>query len=263
MKVVSMGFLAALGNGNIGVEGSKQVRAPDTRARKNQQFLETWFENNCKTGDGVDAVRPSRCENKFVRYMNELEKLKSSFDKCGFFDENVPNGGPRPSSNHRRRRDDYGDDYYYEDSVLIDTDLFEMTNEDIEELDAYDDNAGNEAGTEDYWSYMADYWSDYQETVTATESSTDEDNGKIRTASDLKKLEERAFSKDPARAHRQLVNAMKQYVKRFLDDCKAPEDKLKRLTKVYRNAASLHEFIVNIIAEKYKRLDARSSRNRL
>jgi succinate dehydrogenase/fumarate reductase flavoprotein subunit len=110
---------------------------------------------------------------------------------------------------------------------------------------------------------MADYWSDYQETVTATESSTDEDNGKIRTASDLKKLEERAFSKDPARAHRQLVNAMKQYVKRFLDDCKAPEDKLKRLTKVYRNAASLHEFIVNIIAEKYKRLDARSSRNRL
>ena len=82
--------------------------------------------------------------------MNEWEKLKSSFDKCGFFDENVPNGGPRPSSNHRRRRDDYGDDYYYEDSVLIDTDLFEMTNEDIEELDAYDDNAGNEASTEDY-----------------------------------------------------------------------------------------------------------------
>lgn len=263
MKVVSIGFLAAFS----GVE-SKQIRAPGQRASKNQQFLETWFENNCKrSGDSDDVVRPSRCENKFIRYMNEWEKLQTSFAKCGFFDENVPNGGPRPSSSHRRRRgDDYDGEYgedYYNDEGLFDIEFFEMTNEEIDELDAYDDNAGESETTDDYWSYMADYWSDYAEAEAKSASSADEDNGAIRTASDLKTLEERAFSKDPARAHRQLVNAMKQYVKRFLDDCKAPEDKLKRLTRVYRNAASLHEFILQIIADKYKRLDARSARNRL
>ena len=154
MKVVSIGFLAAFS----GVE-SKQIRAPGQRASKNQQFLETWFENNCKrSGDSDDVVRPSRCENKFIRYMNEWEKLQTSFAKCGFFDENVPNGGPRPNSSHRRRRgDDYDGEYgedYYNDEGLFDIEFFEMTNEEIDELDAYDDNAGESETTDDYVSIV-------------------------------------------------------------------------------------------------------------
>merc|ERR1711911_129919 len=101
-------------------------RAPSKRAQKNQEFLETWFSKNCKTneGDGEDAVRPDRCNRKFYRYMNEWDKLQASFDKCGFFDENVKNGGPRPAGRRRRDEDEDGDydDEYYEDEAMFDID---------------------------------------------------------------------------------------------------------------------------------------------
>ena len=124
MKVsLTLGLLAT---SQTGVESRKAVRAPSKRAQKNQEFLETWFSKNCKTNeaDGEDAVRPDRCNRKFYRYMNEWDKLQASFDKCGFFDENVKNGGPRPAG--RRRRDDEDEDEYdeeyYEDEAMFDID---------------------------------------------------------------------------------------------------------------------------------------------
>ena len=123
MKVsLTLGLLATSPNS---IESAKAVRAPSKRAQKNQEFLETWFSKNCKTNeaDGEDAVRPDRCNRKFYRYMNEWDKLQASFDKCGFFDENVKNGGPRPAG--RRRRDDEDEDYddeYYEDEAMFDID---------------------------------------------------------------------------------------------------------------------------------------------
>ena len=42
------------------------------------------------------------------------------------------------------------------------------------------------------------------------DSSADEDNAKVRTIADLRAPEQRALSADPARAHRQLINAMKE-----------------------------------------------------
>jgi len=257
MKVsLTLGLLATS-------EAAKAVRAPSKRAQKNQEFLETWFSKNCKTreGDGEDAVRPNRCDNKFHRYMTEWDKLQASFGKCGFFDENVKNGGPRPAS--RRRRQDYveGEDYgedYYEDEAMFDIDWAG------EEGDDYTGDAGDageaKSDTDDYWGYFAEYMDDYAEVTVSSDSTTDEDNGAVRTVLDLKKLEERAFSKDPARAHRQIVNAMKQYTKRFLDDCSNSPQKLKRLTKVYRETAKLHELILDTVAEKYRRLDERAAR---
>lgn len=53
---------------------------------------------------------------------------------------------------------------------------------------------------------------------------------------------------------------MKQYTKRFLDDCSNSPQKLKRLTKVYRETAKLHELILDTVAEKYRRLDQRAAR---
>lgn len=262
MKVsLSVGLLATSGI----VDASKAVRAPSQRAQKNQQFLEQWFSNNCKTNTEVDAVRPTRCDNKINRYMVEWEKLQASFDHCGFFDGDVKNGGPRPALQRRRRDDDYetdGDDedYYGEEDNLFDNEIFNFTDEDLTEIQQYQNYGDNTPVEDDYWAYMANYMDDYLEVETDSDSTTDEDNGAIRTIMDLKKLEERAFSKDPARAHRQIVNAMKQYVKRFLDECVNSPNKLKRLTKVYRETAKLHELILSTVADKYRRLDARASR---
>lgn len=242
-------------------EAAKAVRAPSKRAQKNQEFLETWFGKNCKTveGDGEDAVRPNRCDNKFHRYMNEWDKLQASFDKCGFFDEKVKNGGPRPAGRRRRSDEDAEDeDYeeYYEESLFdINWDIDGQADDDY--ADVAD---GPNTESDDYWAYMANYVDDYAEVVVSSDSTTDEDNGAVRTVLDLKKLEERAFSKDPARAHRQIVNAMKQYTKRFLDDCSNSPQKLKRLTKVYRETAKLHELILDTVADKYRRLDERAAR---
>jgi len=257
MKVsLTLGLLATSPNS---IESAKAVRAPSKRAQKNQEFLETWFSKNCKTNeaDGEDAVRPDRCNRKFYRYMNEWDKLQASFDKCGFFDENVKNGGPRPAG--RRRRDDEDEDYddeYYEDEAMFDIDW----NGDGSDGDYPDVADGPASETDDYWEYIAAYADDYADVAGTSDSTSDEDNSAIRTIADLKNLEERAFSKDPARAHRQIVNAMKQYTKRFLDDCSNSPQKLKRLTKVYRNTAKLHELILDTVAEKYRRLDQRAAR---
>ena len=111
--------------------------------------METWFSKNCKTneGEGEDAVRPERCNRKFYRYMNEWDKLQASFDKCGFFDENVKNGGPRPAG--RRRRDDEDGDYddeYYEDEAMFDIDW----NGDESDGDYADVADGPASDTDDY-----------------------------------------------------------------------------------------------------------------
>ena len=146
MKVsLTLGLLAT----SPTIESAKAVRAPSKRAQKNQEFLETWFSKNCKTneGEGEDAVRPERCNRKFYRYMNEWDKLQASFDKCGFFDENVKNGGPRPAG--RRRRDDEDGDYddeYYEDEAMFDIDW----NGDGSDGDYADVTDGPASDTDDY-----------------------------------------------------------------------------------------------------------------
>merc|ERR1712157_599913 len=164
----------------------------------------------------------------------------------------VKNGGPRPASRRRRSEEDG-----YEDEAMFDIDWAGDEGDDYSDATDADQNNSD---TDDYWGYFAEYIDDYAEVTVSSDSTTDEDNGAVRTVLDLKKLEERAFSKDPARAHRQIVNAMKQYTKRFLDDCSNSPQKLKRLTKVYRNTAKLHELILDTVAEKYRRLDQRAAR---
>merc|ERR1712113_747097 len=149
MKVsLTLGLLATS-------EAAKAVWAPSKRAQKNQEFLETWFSKNCKTNeaDGEDAVRPDRCNRKFYRYMNEWDKLQASFGKCGFFDENVKNGGPRPASRRRRSEEDgeegedYGEDYY-EDEAMFDIDWAGDEGDDYSDATDADQNNSD---TDDYW----------------------------------------------------------------------------------------------------------------
>jgi len=201
--------------------------------------------------------------------MAEWDKLEGDFIKCGIFDlESAATG----KGKGRKRRDDYeADDYETEwaqfeagdeeDHGIFENELFELTDDDLAEIaNAADDNDNHQKEQDlNYFDYFNKFKEDYEYEV-LNDSSADEDNGKVRTIADLRAPEQRALSADPARAHRQLINAMKQYVKRFLHQCKNSDGTLQRLTKAYKKAAELHAFVLSIVADKYQRMNERALR---
>lgn len=251
---------------------ARKVRTPAERQSKNSDFLMKWFSHNCKGEEyrdvDVDAVRPFRCQNKFDRYMKEWEKLEAYFNMCGHFDLEAATA----AAQGRKRRDYDSDDYAEEwaafeaegDEGLFDNDLWELSDEDLDEMDKDDQN---DSGRKDldslnYFAYFEEFKEDYKDYYLPSDSTTDEDNAQARTAADLRPQEYRALSADPSRSLRQLGNAMKQYVKKFLPDCPNSEKSLRRLTQVYREAKKLHEFVMEKIAEKYARMEERAQRRR-
>lgn len=83
------------------VIGGNKVRTPAMRAARNQRFLAQWFDNNC--ANSIDAIRPERCNNWKRRFFTQWDRMNDAFEKeCGFFDPDVPNGGPAPSNRRRR-----------------------------------------------------------------------------------------------------------------------------------------------------------------
>lgn len=268
MKVaLSVGFLAALGD-------AKTERSPSMRAEKNQQFLEDWFDRNCKRdAETIEAPRPGRCENKFTRWMTEWAKLLESFERCGYYWDKEAGkafGGKALEGRRQRREEDddewlEGDDEDEDDAgSLFDNDIFNLTQEELEEIQIKDEQGTDQknSGKTDYWYFFEEFAGDYLDVDNEVVHSTaDEDNGILSRSSSPQ--EARAMSKDPARALRQLGNSMKQYVKRFLDDCTTQRQKLDRLTQVYRKTAEVHEKVVEVIADRYRRLDERNHRNKL
>ena len=127
---------------------ARKVRTPAERQSKNSDFLMKWFSHNCKGEEyrdvDVDAVRPFRCQNKFDRYMKEWEKLEAYFRMCGHFDLEAATA----AAQGRKRRDYDSDDYAEEwaafeaegDEGLFDNDLWELSDEDLDEMDKDDQN---------------------------------------------------------------------------------------------------------------------------
>jgi len=253
------------------VEANK-VRSPEERQNKNELFLKKWFGNNCKGEDyrgQDDAVRPFRCQNKLDRYMIEWEKLQRHFAECGHFDLEAAVTGKNKGARKRRSDDEDNDyesdwaDYHNQggDVGLFDNDLWEMTDEELAAIEAQDQNDGNNSTDEndDYFDYFNRFADDYPDEV-VIDSTTDEDNAAARTQQDLRQQESRALSAKPDRAHRQLINSMKQFVKRFLHECDDKDETLAQLTVYYRRAHALHEFVMSVVAEKYQRMNERALR---
>ena len=74
-------------------------RRPEHRLTTLTRFFKDYIESN------VAEKRPNR-----VYYMDRgvdrlADRMRDSFEKCGFFDPSVLNGGPRPVSEGRKRRD--------------------------------------------------------------------------------------------------------------------------------------------------------------
>jgi len=249
---------------------ANKVRTPEERQSKNELFLKKWFGNNCKGEEyrgQDDAVRPFRCQNKLDRYMIEWEKLQHLFAECGHFDlEAAVTGKNKGGRKRRNDDDDYESDWadYHNqegDEGLFDNDLWELTDEELAEIDDQDQNDGNGSvdGNDNYFDYFQRFADDYPDFY-LTDSTADEDNAQVRTRQDLRPQEQRALSAKPDRAHRQLINSMKQFVKRFLHECDDKDETLARLTVYYRRAHALHEFVMSVVAEKYQRMNERALR---
>lgn len=249
---------------------ANKVRTPEERQSKNELFLKKWFGNNCKGEEyrgQDDAVRPFRCQNKLDRYMIEWEKLQRNFAECGHFDLQAAVTG-KNKGGRRRRNDDDDDEYDWEDyhnnegsQGLFDNDLWDLTDEELAEIEREEkDGNGSADETDDYWFFFQQFADDYPEFVEGSQSTADEENAQVRTRQDLRPQEQRALSAKPDRAHRQLINSMKQFVKRFLDQCDDKDETLARLTVYYRRAHALHEFVMSVVAEKYQRMNERALR---
>jgi len=202
--------------------------------------------------------------------MKEWEKLEAYFDKCGHFDLEAA----KAAAQGRKRRDlDYVDSDYEDewatfeaegDEGLFDNEIWNLSDEQLDEMDKDDQN---DTGKKDldslnYFEYFQEFEDDYKDYYLPSDSTTDEDNAQARTAADLRPQEYRALSADPSRSLRQLGNAMKQYVKKFLPECPNSEQSLRRLTSVYRDCHKLHQFVMAKIADKYSRMEERAQRRR-
>ena len=97
MKVFNAIFVVS----GLAAADDKKVppRRPEDRLTTLTRFFKDYIHVN------VGGKRPQR-----VYYMDRgvdrlADRMRVSFEKCGFFDPSVPNGGPRPVSESRKRRD--------------------------------------------------------------------------------------------------------------------------------------------------------------
>ena len=99
-------------------EGRKvPPRTPEQRLNKLKKFTAEWTSTNLKE---------HQAKHWAGKFENNIAKIQKRFKHCGFFDPNVPNGGPRPVESARRRRNAEDDDLGFDelldgDDEVIDT----------------------------------------------------------------------------------------------------------------------------------------------
>lgn len=172
----------------------KVEKTPEWRMKLARGYYKDWQSKHCCTHENDEnCIRPNRCANLETQWDRIWANNERLFEKCGYYNKDIRNGGPRPKE--RRRRSDDDDDVY----DLYD--YIENNKEDLEEGMEYDD------GYEDYKAIFED----------------DDDKDprfKLKT--------------EPYRAFKQISNAAKQWIRRYLQDCKnenTPRKQDKRSTK--------------------------------
>ena len=157
----------------IGGEVNK-VRTPAMRAARNQRFLAQWFDNNC--ANSIDAIRPERCNNWKRRFFTQWDRMNDAFEKeCGFFDPDVPNGGPAPSNRRRRSETETEPEIQIETEAELQVETITKTESVTETEPETQPKTESETKTE-YTDYIydtgyGDYDEDYDEDNSMFESS--------------------------------------------------------------------------------------------
>lgn len=172
----------------------KVEKTPQWRRDQAEGYFATWQEKNCCTEEG--CIRPERCAQIVKRWNHTWDMNMKYFAKCGYYNKEIRNGGPRPKDEPLRRRrdaeDHEADDYDAEDK---DYDLYEYIIQNYEDL-----NEGMDTGSGD---------GDGQ-------------------------LERFRIKSEPYKAFKQLSNMAKQFMRRYLGDCNfenRPKKSQNRSTK--------------------------------
>ena len=89
-----------------GLAAAEDRKVPPRRPGQRLSTLRRFFKDYINSN--VAEKRPDRVSNMYRGVDRLADSMRVSFEKCGFFDPSVPNGGPRPGSNvseGRKRRD--------------------------------------------------------------------------------------------------------------------------------------------------------------
>ena len=89
-----------------GLAAAEDRKVPPRRPGQRLSTLRMFFKDYINSN--VAEKRPDRVSNMYRGVDRLADSMRVSFEKCGFFDPSVPNGGPRPGSNvseGRKRRD--------------------------------------------------------------------------------------------------------------------------------------------------------------
>ena len=97
-------------------EVSRKVppRTPLNRMTTIMRFGTSWIDSQ------ISLARPARASRMISSGLARLEnRLILAFNRCGYFDPSVPNGGPRPSRKRRETDDEDSLDVFdlYEDDI--------------------------------------------------------------------------------------------------------------------------------------------------
>ena len=93
--MIRTGVLFLLSVQAIDEEKKVPPRHPLQRLNTLTRFSREWCREN------LTAKQANNWVGKFKR---NAERMEIRFEKCGFFDPSVPNGGPNPNSTNRNRR---------------------------------------------------------------------------------------------------------------------------------------------------------------
>ena len=89
-----------------GLAAAEDRKVPPRRPGQRLSTLRMFFKDYINSN--VAEKRPDRVSSMYRGVDRLADSMRVSFEKCGFFDPSVPNGGPRPGSNvseGRKRRD--------------------------------------------------------------------------------------------------------------------------------------------------------------
>jgi hypothetical protein len=200
------------------IAGLAAVQAGKGGKRKKQKVEKTpaWRIENAKElfaewedANCGDEVRPGRCKKISASYLRRWAMIETRYAKCGFYDNTIKHGGPPRKERRRRSEEEYYVDY---------NDYFASEYDFIN--DGLDDD--EKAGSTDC----------------PCEGEPDCDC----------KSERFKISKNPERALKQFNNLQRQFIRRYLSNCKAEENQAmtkrsrkygKRITATFNDVSGI------------------------
>lgn len=227
-------YLALLGNAEAG-----RQRDPNKRLARLRSLAITWMENNIINNSGSVATsefRAQKGEDLIRNIKNKSDKMLDLFERtnpesgdrrCGFYDPDVPNGGPQPYEVFINDKKQNAKDSFDAREVR----QMEIPSSFTPDLDAdgrtrsFDEKFQRVQMTHDEWRYIRHnaHLSDLQEKILEIERwfrtvGIDDDEFDITAGGRVRRGTGR-ISDDPIRGLKQIAKGFKNWSERYIAYC--------------------------------------------